>query len=1196
MYKIYTKDFLVPFRYLNKIPLAMRLTTLILIITIMQVSAGSFAQRISLQENNAPLTKIFRKISQQSGYDFFMNNSLLKSVRPVTINITNAELSEVLTILFENQPIGYTITERTIVVTPKNKDTQIQAPVEEITIYGIISDENGRPLQGASVRVKNSGVVSISDQKGRFSLRVPSVGDSIVVSYVGYVTQTLVVGQNEEINITLKIGVDMLNDVKITTGYQVLSKQETTGSFGKPDMKIFAERVGTNDIVKRLEGLVPGLTVLPGPTQVTGNRNGNGASQQQSIIRGKSSINILSDPLYVVNGIQVTDLSALNPDDIADVTILKDASAAAIWGAKAANGIIVIVTKKGTNQKLKINYNGNFNFQGKPDLDYAGRHLLSSSEFIQAGRETFSPTVYPWTTLSMGFIAPHELALYDQSRGLITIAQANSRLDSLSKINNGDQIKDLWFRNAYAMNHTVSASGGNQVYNFYSSLSYTDNQSNQIGSSNDVYRINLSQDITPNNWLKISLNTSLNNTLSSSSRPISIGAGFLPYQLFRDASGNNIQLNYVQGLSAATRLDYQTRSRVNLDYSPLDEINAGYSKSNNLTINTSADIKVKLWKGLSFDGTYGYQKAPGTNYIYDDISKYSQRGEVVSFTVAPTASSVPVYHLPNFGGRYQTATNDQRNWTLRNQLIYNTLLRKDKDRLNIQLGQEAQESLGLSNISTVRGYNQDLGTYPLLNYQSLSQGVFGAVSSFRSVFSEQPYGTYNARTRFTSYFGLLNYLFAQKYSLDASVRQDKSNLFASDESSQKKPAYSLGGKWSISKEPFMRELTWVEDLGLRATYGVTGNSPYLGAGSIYDILQVSTNSNTGNSLTVSTPANNKLTWESTRTFNLGLDFSLFNYRISGSVEVYQKNTKSLLGVVNLNPFTGFSSANGNLGNLRNKGIEVSLRSVNIQVADITWSTNLSLSYNNNKLLSYIDPSPVTLTDTYALGPTNVGYSTPSLFAYKYAGLDNTGDPQIMLADGSITKKPGAAAAKDLVYMGSVLPKFNGGLSNTFRYKTISLTANIVYSMGGVMRRDVNTFYSNRLTGSAGSFSGNINNEFVNRWKKAGDEAITNIPSYEPNQGINFTRRNTAYYTMADINVVSASFVKLRDITLAYSLSPGILKALKVSSANLFVQTGNFMLWKNNKYDIDPEYQIAVSGIRGLPSFLHTYNFGLNVSF
>jgi len=1170
-------------------------TAALLFLALLQVSAAATAQTVTLSEKNARLSAVLEKMRKQTGYDFLYSTATLKGARPVTISVTNVSLERVLTTIFDNQPLQFSIQDKSVVIS-KKAAAKITFTVLHPVIHGIIFDDHDQPLVGASVKIDGERKSTVTNKQGMYFLKDPPANGTLMVSYIGYQNDSTTISNQEEINIHLKLAsLTMQEVVIVNTGYQKLNKERATGSFGKPDMKIFAERAGSTDIISRMEGLVAGMTVQPGSIGILPNRYGTGTSQQ-SIIRGKSTATLGTAPIYVVNGVQVDNLSTVNPDDIADISVLKDASASAIWGARAANGVIVISTKSGrSGQKVKFNYSGYITTQGKPDFGYS--RYMNSSQYIQAMRETFNPVVFPWNSLSNSLIAPHEQILYDQSRGIISAAQANSGLDSLSKIDNRQQIKDLLYRNAFTTNQTLSASGGSDIYNFYTSLSYLNNHSNQQGAADNTYRITLNQTINPTKSIRFSLNTLISNKVTSSGRAIATGPQFLPYQLFQDAAGNNINLAYLQGLSPETRADYQARSRINLDYSPLDELNLGYTKSNLLTINTTGELGVKIAKGLSFSGTYGYQKSPGTSANYDDAALYSSRRELLNYTVARSADDVPVYYIPNTGGRFAKGINDSYNWTVRNQLAYNTLLRGDKDELNVQVGQEVQEQYNSIETTVVRGYDKNLKTYSLLDYNTLSQGVFGAIGSFRSVFNEQPYTIFYDRNRYRSYFGLLNYSIDSKYIIDGSIRRDYSNLFSSAKSSQKKPAYSIGGKWLISKENFMKELSWIDQLALRSTYGITGNSPNAGTAFSVDILGTELNNTYGNSLFVSTTKNDKLTWESTHTFNSGIDFGILANRITGSIDYYRKNTTNLLGNIPTNPLTGSSSVFGNIGNMTNRGMEISLRSVNVQTPAFSWSTTFIFSFNHNELVSYSATDPTQNTADYRLTAQNVvGYSSSSLFAYRFAGLDNLGDPKIKLANGTITKEPDAASAGDLVYMGTMQPKFNGGFSNTFRYKSFSLTANMIYNLGAVMRRDVNTFYSGRASTFASSLGGNINEDFAQRWKQPGDEAHTDIPSYVANIGIDGSRRNTDYYTLADINVVSASYVKLRDVTLGYDFSPRILRSLHVDAARVYAQSGNFMIWKANKYGIDPEYQSFSQGMRSVPDFTHPFTLGLNVTF
>jgi TonB-linked SusC/RagA family outer membrane protein len=1036
--------------------------------------------------------------------------------------------------------------------------------------------------------------VEMTDGNGEFRLHGIADNATIIISSVGYETQEIKLNKRKELDIRLKIKVTELRNIEVTysSGYQVLSKERATGAYAKPDMETFKARVSNQDLISRLEGLVAGMTVNMGPSGQLANYNGNGKKTQSALIRGASSIQLPTEPLYVLNGVPTKDFADINPDDVADITVLKDAAAAAIWGAQAANGVVVVVTKSGKrDSRIKVNYSGYINYQGKPDFGY--QHMMNSKQYIQAAKETFDPVYNNWSNLYNQYIAPHEMILYNQYRGLITAAQANASLDSLASIDNTSQIKDLFFRNAFTTNHTISMSGGGSIYSFYGSLSYTNMHSNRPGEKSDAYRINFTQDINPSRDIRISLNTNLNNTVSSRKRAPGIGNQFLPYQLFRDAQGHNLNMNYLTGWSDSLRQDYQARSRVNLDYNPIDEIDYGHTRSNNIGINVTANVNIHLWKGLSFLGTYSYSKQPGTYDSYDDHKELDLRKRLIGMTIAPTTADVPQYLLPTDGGSYFHSNNDQRDWTVRNQLTYIANPRQGRDDLSLQAGQEGRESMYTKNSITLEGYDEALLTYAILDYNTLSQGVSGTVTGYGGYYNN-PFQAEEKRSRFTSYFALANYTFDHKYSVDLSWRQDHSNLFGSDQSSQNRPIWSLGAKWQLARENFMKPATWVNDLGLRATYGITGNSPYVGAASSQDVLYATSYIYpppiSGPALGLLSNANRNLNWETTKTYNIGLDFAILKRRISGTIELYHKNTEDLLGGVNLNPFTGTSRGTGNIGSLVNKGIELNLRTINVQVKDFSWSTNFIFAWNKSKLVSYSTPSPYSLTD-YGKTYANywIGYSMKPIFAYRWAGLDSLGDPQVMLADKTIIKTPNKVGVDDVIYKGTTTPVFYGGLTNTFKYKDLTLSVNIVYNLGHVMRDENYLFPYNRLSVSSG-WSGNYPVEFVNRWKKPGDEKITNIPSFVADGYINYSRRNPDYYTNADINVLSASYTKIRDITLNYNLPHKWMRSMRIEGIGVYVQAANFMVWKANDRGIDPEYG------RGPIASKHPLSIGANVSF
>lgn len=1175
--------------------LVMKLSAFLLLISLMYVSAAGFTQPINIVGKDLSLKHIFRQIKKQTDYTFFYSDKDIEKAVPVSLEAKNTDLRQVLVQVFLQQPLTYDIIDKVIVVKEK---IQLLIPAFKIgVVKGKVINERNEGIEGVTVAEKGTINATATNANGDFYLK--DVESNAVLVFTGVNVDTKEISLNNRADIgviKLSLKVTQNDEVTITvnTGYQSLSKERSTGSFSKPNLEIAKDRSTSMDILQRLDGLVPGLTINNAP-------NAEGV-----LIRGLSSINGSKAPLYVVDGIPMADLTSINPQDIADITVLKDATASSIWGAKASNGVVVIVTKKGsTNEKLKINYDGFINFMGKPDFGYIPE--LNSQQYIQAAKDIFDPIAYPWGTVSayqnIGSVGvpPHEMILYNQYRGLITSAQANQSLDSLAGISNTQQISDLWYRNAALMNHTISLSGGGKVHSFYGSLSYTNTQSNRPGDQNNAYKANLRQDFNLNKRIQLFLITDLTATSNASKRNINVTNQFYPYQLFRDANGNNLSMPYMQYLTDSTRNAYENRSKINLDYNPLNEYDYGYNKSDATLNRIIAGVTVKLIKGLRFEGVYGYIKGNSKTTSFDGDKSYAVRSELVQFTVAPTPSSTPVYYLPTNGGKYSVANLNQRNWTVRNQLIYDNAWKNQMHQVVLLAGQEAQEQFTTTNSSTVRGYNELLQTYAAVDYANLStNGVLSPVMANnigKSVLSNDMFRQTETQTRFTSYYANGAYTYNKKYSVNGSWRIDKSNLFGIDKSAQNKPVWSTGVKWIVSRENFMGKINWLNSLALRATYGVTGNSPTPGTAASFDVLRSASSSffPGGVGLTINTPGNTKLTWESTKTINLGLDFSVLKNRLSGSIDVYGKNTNDLIGLLVVNSFTGYSSITGNFGDMKNRGIEMSLTSTNISNKNFVWQTIFTAAYNKNTITKLVSASPITTGALKTQQRYLSDYSAFAVFAYQYAGLDTLGDPMIY-ANKTATKARNVATPDDVAFMGTYQPVWSGGLSNLFIYKGFSLSVNTIYNLGHVMRRDVNLFYTGRLLAGNGNFSsGNVSAEFDNRWKQKGDEASTLIPSYVSNNSVSVTRRDVTYYTRGDVNVVNASYVKLRDITLSYGLPQSILRRIKTENITFRLQLSNVMLWKANKYGIDPEFQDAFYGIRYDRSNQHTITVGAHIT-
>jgi TonB-linked SusC/RagA family outer membrane protein len=1170
------------------------------------------------------LEVIFQVIKEQTGYSVFAAKNLLKEAQPVTCAVRELPLREFLDLVLQNQNLSYEITNKTIFLKAKPPKAPDERSDEPGIIKGAVKNESGGAITPATIMLEPLERGAVTNERGEYEIKnIPEGFYTLRVSCIGYSPDARNVyvtkGRTLYIEFVLSAASSELKEIVVSSGYQTFSVKQSAGAYAKPDMDKLKNRTTSMNVLQRLDGLVAGLTVNNAPS----------ASNTPVLIRGLTSINSNKSPLVVVDGVPLDNVSTLNPQDVEDITVLKDAAAASIWGARASNGVIVIATRKGgRNEQLAVEYDGFVTFQGKPDIDYYP--VLSSGQFIQAAKDIFRPDLYPWATVSaftgmgsMG-VPPHNVILYNHSRGLLSDAQAAAALDSLAAINNVSQIRDIWYRPGLLTNHTVSVRGGGKSYGIYGSVAYTGNQSNRPGETHHTYKVNVRQDYQLSKRLDVFLITDLTHVNAGSPRNIEVDNRFLPYQLFKDANGNPLSIPYVRQLSDSTRLAFEQKSGISLDYNPLREYDYGYTKTDLIAARITAGITARIVDGLSFSGVYGFFRTAEKTRSFDDSRSYIVRSEAAQFAVpAAVPGQLPTYHLPVTGGRYALSQATQRNWTVRNQLAYQRAWNDQEHQISLLAGQEAQEQLLVSNQHLIRGYNELLQTYPALDYKTLSTtGVSNPVmpnNGSRSLLpNAQPFTETEAFVRFISYYGTAAYTYGNKYTISGSIRLDQSNLFGKDRSAQNKPVWSIGGRWDISEEKFMEQQAF-NDLSLRVSYGLTGNSPVPGTAASYDILEARTGSalpgNTG--MVITTPANAALTWESTRTFNIGVDFGVLKgNRLSGAIDFYSKLTENLIGQMEVNPFSGYNAVIGNFGNMRNTGIELSLRSLNLTTGKFRWVSQLVLAYNKNKITKLNQPAPITTGAQKASAAYLEGHPAYAVFAYDFGGLDDMGDPLIRLQSGKVTKARNEALPEDVVYMGTYQPVWNGGLSNVFLYGNFELAVNMVYNFGNVMRRDVLEFYAgnglvpmhsnNALqSGDLRFRSGNVHAEFAQRWRQPGDELTTNVPSWEPVKSVNDSRRDTRYYTQGDINVISAAFVKLRDASLSYQLPRTLIKRAGMESIRLRVQVSNVMLWKANKFGIDPEFHDATGGstsgqvgggIRYLRANQGALTLGLNIRF
>lgn len=1159
-------------------------------------------QRESIQfQQRMPLKTALKELERKFKVHFNFNDQIIEKHQIGPVSLEKASLEDCLALLLRSTNLAFRKVDTHTYLIYENKGT-----TKHYVLRGMVLDAAGSPLRNASIQEIGRSVGTKSDDDGKFELEVESEVSKIRVSHVSFEANEINVspeiaaqaaGNTQGMIITL-VNRDHVIDsvsVMVNSGYQRLPKERSTGSFTTVKGNQIAQKSGSMNVLDRLEGLTPGLAV------------NYGEGNDKMLMRGVSSINLSRKPLVVLDGVPMAEYndieSLVNPQDVEDITMLKDATAASIWGAQAANGVIVITTKTGSfnSEMVKINYDGFVSVKGTPQFDYMNK--MSSSEFIANTRELMADPAYlqafPYSQIiNSGFpkVYPHEKYFYDLEAGTISAEAANRGWDSLANLSNRSQIDQYFYQPSLLTAHNLNFSGGGKVNRFYSSVSYTRN--NQYDkSTRDRFTVSLKEEWNLSERFNVDMTANMayeNYKQNEMEFPIGLN-DYLPYALFADGQGNALDQSYLY-LTDAAREQAIAKSRLPLGYVPLNEQHDLLNSNKNFVGRFNAGFRLKLLEGLNWSSRGQFQKGFDKGYSFEGENLYRTQVEKIQFTQASTTpGGMPTYYLPTKGGNYYTRDNKNTSWTFRTQLDFSKRIAADHE-LTALAGFESRNTIYDIQRTSTKGYDFQTQGYGSFDQKFLSStGVANPVLSNalqgvgNSKLSYYPLINAESELRFVSLYSNVAYSYKSRYHFNGSLRYDQSNLFGKSSSSQNKPIWSAGLSWNVHQESFFQSDDQ-KKLTLRLTYGIAGNSPKPGLGGPHDILYAITDQRfdgLGTGYIVISPANNALVWEQTNSLNIGADFSLWNNRLSGSVDYYDRQTSNLLGEKPIDPTTGWNSSFGNLGDLYNRGLEISLNSRNIVREDFQWTTNFNIAYNKSKITLLKNYNSPTALNTVSK-PFVEGYSAFSLFAFQYAGLNNEGNPQVVKDNGETISFTRDLALEDIKYQGSTQPLYYGGMTNNFNYKNWGLSFLVIYNLGNVMRQDLNTVFYGRVLQ-------NLSKEFAQRWKKPGDENHTIIPKYIPNQATSDSERATSFYRYADANVKSASYFRLRDITLSYELPKELTNRLSLAKVGLYAQVNNILLWANNDQDIDPEYFNLSSGYR-VPKMPAFYTFGLNLGF
>ena len=1160
MYHFYTKFLWTPPRVLGKLLLIMRLTTLMLITVILQVSAVSSAQTVTLSEKKAPLQVVFEKIRSQTGYDFLISKAILKKSKPVSIRVTNTSLTAVLDNLMAGQELVYLIKSKTIVVIEKEPSflDKLIDFVKSADIHGRVLDDKGQPMAGATVRVKGSELKTTTNQNGEFYLAQVAENAVLQISYIGYAEQEIPLkGRALPLTINMQIYNSELEEVSIafSTGYQNIPRDRATGSFDVISEKDIAKKVAPN-LLERLEGSAAGLLVNVGipDRSLTKNRD-------NFTIRGTSTINSEKKPLIVLDGFPTElDLVNINPENIQTITILKDAAAASIWGVRAANGVIVITSKKGTfSEQPRVNFSSNFTFTGRPRLDY--RPVLNAAEYLDLERELVDKNILP-PAASPLVLYPPPLStgadLYLKlKKGIISKQQYDSEVERLGRIDVNDQYQKYLLQSPFAQQYNISVTGGSIITRNYLSASYSDEYPNSRGDYGRRTGINFSNETKITKKLSFSAETFV-TLLQQKNNGVGLKANqpgtntLLPYDQLVDDNGRGVNFSYRAKPLTLDSLENETFLPWKYNY--LDELANADNTNGSLAYRLNAGLNYRFVPAISADIRYMTERSYDKTRNYYNPESYTARNLVNSYTAIDTH----IKGIPT-GGILDLMDAQQNNYSLRGQLNLSPNFGQHH-RVDGIIGVEFRETVLSGHGNRAYGYDDRLLSSTPVNYEKQYKTPDGN----RIV----PYiQTVNSRIdRYASLFGNFTYTYKTRYSLSGSFRKDDSNLFGASKEFRSVPLWSAGGMWRINDEDFLKNVSWIDKLNLRATVGYNGNvnketSPYL------IIQQGGSNATNGSPYAnIFNPANPQLRWEKVRTYNLGADFSIFRDRLSGSADAYWKKSTDLLGRVETNPTYGFTSLLVNQLQMKSRGIDLTLTGKLINAGEFNWILSGNIAYNLNRVTeAYFQQESTTY---YTSGNPIQGQSLGSLYTYRYAGLNANGNPMIYNGKGEkvLADLPtfDETDVKSLAFQGNTTPPYFGGMSNALVYKNFELYALFTFKAGHkFIRSSEEQLYSINYTRIAYA-------DLANRWRAPGDELKTDVPAIDP------MHTETFRYNNSDNFVENATYVRLRDVTLTYKLPLKKLKRNAFQTFDLSFTGRNLALWTANKQGIDPDYLTDLS--------------------
>lgn len=1191
------------------------------------LSDNLFAQHLKINFSNTPLKTVLKAVTEQSGYNFVYSDAVKVAVeQKVTCSIeknatngktfTQDEIKTLLSQLLKGTNLSYSLKGNHIALYPKGYEQN-----QSKTLNGVITDETGEPLPGVTIQNKATGKITASDIDGRYNIEAEE-GDELLFTFVGMQDFSSIAGKSSVANIIMKTDAIALENVVIT-GYQTISKERATGSYVIVNSEVIAQKP-TSNISDILGGIIPGLAVSSNSVDGT----------PRFVIRGQGTLQkdqLDKDPLIVVDGFPINGystnsdpFSTINPNDVENITVLKDASATSIYGARAANGVIVITTKKAKgSSKLDISADAFVSVSSKPDLDYAFNMASAKNQFryVELMNKytpvNISGTQDPYlmaTARRVYYAEPYSLIWEKNTRASISEPEYSAKRAELIALGNNKiwekQIKKYLMRNAVKQQYNMALRGSSERIDYAFSASYNSNDTYMVGNGSERVNLNMqsSAKITKNLSFNVSLNTVFSKNKNNGESIENLKTYVSPWTRFVDESGNYLHVPTANTIYYPILMsEYNGKTPASWLYNPVEDLKYRHNttKSLNYRVQGGLNYKTEWGLGLSAKGQYEYGRTDGKNMY--DIDSYYVRDLYNTYSTLNPATGLYESYLPA-GGVFTDTGNKYDSYNLRGQADFNRTF--GKHTISAIAGTEVISST-TDVIPSVTRYGFNKNTYSVLStpdYVTRKPNIFG-------VNSLMPYQGLGALSQFIeryfSAYANASYTFNNKYSITGSFRTDATNYQTKETREKFSPFWSVGGSWIMTQENFLKDVKWLNMLKIRASIGIAGVSAGKNNNSTVTTLKTYpgniTYTNNEPFSVIAMRGNPSLTWEKSRTLNIGVDFDLFGSRLYGSIDYYNKYSYDVLAKATVPVISqGTDSANYNNAKVSNKGIEISLNS-NIRIAgDLRWSGNLNIAYNTNKILEYnvTSQSPILNMDYLK------GYPIDAITVAKLKGYTKEGFVILQGKDGKdetlvdytsshlgdqIERQNGMTLDDHnyFYYLGTSTPKYEMGFTNRFTYKGITLS----FLITGRFNYWV---YKNQI------FDYNMNNPYfskeLDRSFKVYDEGYANqkkyvaFPLYNDENANVFTAAHAYNYTynMQLKNIDSyqkGDHLRLQEVYLGYELPTKLLdKQRVVKSATIYLQGSNLGLIYSSKKGFDPDY------VYGNIKPMRTFTFGIKVNF